>query len=69
MYKSRLDIFALALILLKILTFYFVTFRKYVKVTEYNFLDDAIRWQMIKINKILPHIFALSLIISEILIF
>ena len=42
------QIFALALTVSDILTFKFLTFKKYVKSAEYNFRNDAIPWQMSK---------------------
>ena len=45
-----------------------VTFRKYLNVTEYNFCNDTIRWQ-ISDSTIFPHILLLDLTVSIIYIF
>ena len=39
------------------------------KVTEYNFRNNAIQWQMKGIYKCLPQFFALFLTVSDILLF
>ena len=47
----------------------FMTFKKLVTVTEYNFHDAIPRWQISKSTKVVRYIYALALTISEILTF